>query len=84
MVGTPTISQVINVMKEKEIDTLLVPWANARVAYLLLVCRMTAMEVDDGIGEESSSDNYDHVMFTKISFHCGAGESGKGLYWRMY
>ena len=62
ILGTPTISQVINVMKEAEIDALAMPWANARVAHLLLVCRMTAVEVGDGIMEESSSDGYDQVM----------------------
>ena len=65
VLGTPTISQVINVMKEAEIDALAMPWANARVAHLLSVCRMMAMEVGDGIAEESSSDNYDQVMFTQ-------------------
>ena len=43
ILGTPTISQVVNVMKEKEIDTLATPWANAWVAHLLVVCRMTAV-----------------------------------------
>ena len=37
ILGTPTISQVINVMKEAEIDTLVMAWVNARVAHLLLV-----------------------------------------------
>ena len=40
-------------------------WANARVAHLLSVCRMTAMEVDDSTEEESSSDGFDQVMFTQ-------------------
>ena len=52
----PTISQVNNVMKEVEIYALAMPWVNARVVHLLLVCRMMAMEVGDGIVEESSSD----------------------------
>ena len=65
ILGTSTISQVINVMKEAEIDTLATSWANARVAHLLSVCRMTAMEVGDGTKEESSSDCYDQVMFTQ-------------------
>ena len=52
-------------MKEKEINTLATPWANARVAHLLLVHRMTAVKVGDGIVEESSSDNYDQVMFNQ-------------------
>ena len=37
ILGTPTISCIINVMKEREIDTLVMPWANARVAHLLSV-----------------------------------------------
>ena len=41
------------------------PWANARVAHLLSVCRMMAVEVGDGIAEESSSDDCDQVMFTQ-------------------
>ena len=65
ILGTPTISCVINVMKETEIDVLAMPWANARVAHLLSICRMTAVKIGDGIEEESSSDNYDQVMFTQ-------------------
>ena len=41
------------------------PWVNVRVAHLLSVHRMTAIKVGDGIVEESSSDNYDQVMFTQ-------------------
>ena len=41
------------------------PWANARVAHLLLVCRMTAVKVGGGTMEESNSDDYDQVMFTQ-------------------
>ena len=37
-----------------KIDTLAMPWANARVA----------MKVGDGIADESSLDDYDQVMFT--------------------
>ena len=64
ILGTPTISCVINVMKEKEIDTLATPWANARVAHLLLVCRMAAIKVGDKIAEEPSSDDYDEIVYT--------------------
>ena len=32
----PTISPVVNVMKEAKIDDLVMPWANARVAHLLI------------------------------------------------
>ena len=63
--GTPTISHIVNVMKEKEIDALATPWANARVAHLLLVHTMTAIKVGDGAAEECSPDGYDQVMFTQ-------------------
>ena len=52
-------------MKEVEIDALAMLWANARVAHLLLVCRMTTVEVGDGTEEESSSYGYDQVIFTQ-------------------
>ena len=52
-------------MKEVVIDALAMPWANARVAHLLLVHRMMAMKVGDGIAEESGLDSYDQVMFTQ-------------------
>ena len=42
ILGTPTISHVINVMKEKEIDALVTPWANAWVTHLLSVRRAVA------------------------------------------
>ena len=51
-------------MKEAEIDALTMPWVNARVAHLLSVCRMMAVKVGDVV-EESSSDDYDQVMFTQ-------------------
>ena len=48
ILGTPTIGQVVNIMKEAEMDASVMPWANARVAHLLSVHRMTPMEVGDG------------------------------------
>ena len=54
--GTPTISCIINVMRETEINALAMPWVNARVAYLLLV--------GDAFMVEPSSDDYDKVVFT--------------------
>ena len=62
--GTPTIGHIVNVMKE-EIDTLAMPWVNARVAHLLLVCRVAAVKIGDGTVEESDSDNYDQVIVTQ-------------------
>ena len=37
ILGTPTISGIINVMKEREIDAFAIPWANAQMANLLSV-----------------------------------------------
>ena len=65
ILGTPTISHIVNVMKEKEINAFVMPWANARVAHLLSRCRMTVVKVGDGIAEESDSDDYNQVMFTQ-------------------
>ena len=65
ILGTPTISHIVNVMKEKEINALAMPWANARVAHLLSVCRIIAVKVGDGTTEESGPDAYDQVMFTQ-------------------
>ena len=47
------------------LDALVMPWANARVAHLLSVCRMTTMEVGDGIEEDPSQDGNDQVMYTQ-------------------
>ena len=52
-------------MKEAEIDALVMPWANAMLAHLLLGHRMMTMEVGDGITEEPNPDGYDQVMFTQ-------------------
>ena len=52
-------------MKETEIDDLAMPWVNAKVVHLLSVHRMTAIKIGDGIEEESSSDDYNQVMFTQ-------------------
>ena len=64
ILGIPTISQIVNVMKETEIDTLAMPWVNVRVAHLLSVHRMTAITVGDELMVELSSDDYDEVVFT--------------------
>ena len=63
ILGTPTISQVINMMKEAEVDALAMPWANARVVHVLLVHRMTTMEVGDGLKEEPDPNGYDQLMY---------------------
>ena len=65
ILGTPTISQVVNVMKEAEVDALAMLWANARVAHLLSLCRMVPVEVGDGQREEVGTDSYDQLMYTQ-------------------
>ena len=65
ILGTPTISQVINMMKEAEVDALAMPWVNARVVHLLSVHGMTTMEVGDGLKEELDPDGYDQLMYTQ-------------------
>ena len=52
-------------MTEAEIDAMATLWANARVAHLLLVHRMTTVEVGDSLKEESNPDGYDQVMYTQ-------------------
>ena len=52
ILGMPTIDRVVNVMREAEMDALVTPWANARVAHLLLVHRMMPMEVGNGQEEK--------------------------------
>ena len=47
ILGMLTIGHVVNVMREAEMDALAMPWANARAAHLLAVCRMMPMEVGD-------------------------------------
>ena len=65
ILGTPTISHVINVMKEREIDALAMPWANARVAPLLSVHRAEATVVDDQTSESANPNGYDEVVFMR-------------------
>ena len=48
ILGTPTIGQVVNMMREAEMDALAMMWANARAAHLLAVWRMTPVEVENG------------------------------------
>ena len=52
-------------MKEAEVDALAMPWANSRVAHLLLVHRMATMEVGDSLKEEFDTDGYDQLMYTQ-------------------
>ena len=47
-----TIDQVVNVMREVEMDALLMPWADARAAHLLSVHRMMTIRVGNGQEEK--------------------------------
>ena len=59
------ISHVINVIKEGEIDALVMPWVNMPVAYLLVVREVTATIEDGALGGESDPNDYDEIVTTK-------------------
>ena len=66
ILGTPMISCIINVIKEKEIDALVMPWVNACVAYLLVVWWATATIEDSKVVEwKSNPCEYDEAVTTK-------------------
>ena len=46
-------------------DTLVTPWANARAAHLLSVCRMMPMEVADGQMKKYDMNDGDQLMYTQ-------------------
>ena len=59
------MSQVVNVMKEAEMDALAMPWANARAAHLLAVHRMMPIEEGDTQEEKFDMDDDDPLMYTQ-------------------
>ena len=71
ILGTPTISHMTNVMKERErerereMDTLAMPWENARVAHLLSVHRAAANMVGDEPTGGANLNGYEEVVITK-------------------
>ena len=65
ILGTPTISYIINMIKEKEIDALVTPWVNTWVAHLLSVWRAAAMVEDDETAQNSNLGGYDEIVLTK-------------------
>ena len=65
ILGTPTISHVVNVMKEREIDALATPLANVWVAHLLSVQMVTATVEDSQTVEKSGLSEYDKVVVAK-------------------
>ena len=52
-------------MREAEMDTLAMPWANARVAHLLAVHRMTPMEVGDSQEGKFDTNDGNPLMYTQ-------------------
>ena len=66
ILGTATISHIMNVIMEKEIDALTMPWVNCQVAYLLAVQPATAAveNVKVTVGE-SDPGEFDEVVTTK-------------------
>ena len=49
-------------MKEREIDALVMPWANARVAHLLSVHRVVATVVCNKTVESANPNGYNEVV----------------------
>ena len=65
ILGTLTIGQVVNVMREVEMDALAMLWANARVAHLLAIRRMTPVEVGIDWEEGYKTDQDSPLMYTQ-------------------
>ena len=65
ILGTPTIGQVVNVMKEAEMDALAMPWANARAAHLLAIRRMAPVKVGNDCEEGYNANQEGFVMHTQ-------------------
>ena len=64
--GTPTISHIMNVLRERETDALATPWVNAQVAYLLAVWWATTIVGDDKVATGVlDPTEYDEVVTTK-------------------
>ena len=65
ILGTPTIGRVVNLMREVEMDSLAMPWANARAAHLLAVRRMMPVEVGNDQEEWYDTDKDSLLMYTQ-------------------
>ena len=61
---TPTISCVMNIIKEKEIDALATPWVSTCVAYLLPAQQATAT-IEGSKTRDSGPSDYDLIVTTK-------------------
>ena len=71
ILGTLTIGRVVNVMREAEMDTLAMPWVNARVAHLLAIRRVTPVEVGNEQEEGCKTDQDSPLMYTQKSRDTG-------------
>ena len=65
ILGTPTITCIINVLKEREIDALAMPWVNARVAQLLSMHRAVATVLEDQASKSANPNGYNEVVFMR-------------------
>ena len=65
ILGTPTIGRVVNVMREAEMDALAMLWANIRAAHLLVIRRMTPIEVGSDQEGGWDTDQDSPLMYTQ-------------------
>ena len=65
ILGTPTINHIVNIMKEREIDALAMPWVNVRVAHLLSVHWAAATVLEDKTSESANPNGYNEVVFMR-------------------
>ena len=66
ILGTPTRSHIVNMIKEKEIGALAMPWVNTWVAYLFAVFGATATIEDCMVvAGESDPSEYDEIVTTR-------------------
>ena len=64
ILGMPTIGCVVKCNEiGREMDALVMPWVNARVAHLLSVHRMMPMEVGDSQKEKFDTNDNDQLMY---------------------
>ena len=91
ILGTPTIGQVINVMREAEMDALAMPWAKARASHLLAVQRVMPVEVENGQEEGYDTDKDSPLMYTQkvetlepFSSHVIPVKTTEGIFGRMH
>ena len=61
---TPTIGCI---MKKREIDALVTPRVNARVAHLLSMHRAATTVLENQTSESANPNGYDEVVFTRIA-----------------